>query len=77
MSYYNPNCPLVDIQQADPVTGYVSFGTSKGDPNSTATIAGFFALECMLIDINGSGIYENVGTVAVPGWALITTGATP
>jgi len=75
MSNFNPNIPTVNIEQADPVTGLVSFGTVTGTPPAGATYAGIFGLECLLQDIEGTGTYQNTGTVAVPAWSLIGSGA--
>lgn len=71
MSKFNPNIPTVDIQQADPVTGYVTLGIVTGTPPAGSTYAGIFGLECLLQDSDGAGIYQNSGTVAVPAWTLI------
>ena len=70
MAYSNPNIPTVNIEQQDPVTGYVEEGTVTGTP---PVVAGIFSLDAMLTDINGSGIFQNTGTVAVPVWTLIGT----
>lgn len=75
MSNFNPNIPTVNIEQADPVTGLVSFGTVTGTPPAGAGYAGIFGLECLLQDIEGTGTYQNTGTVAVPAWSLIGSGA--
>lgn len=74
MAKSNPNIPTVDITQADPVTQLVTMGTVAGTP---PTIANIFSLECMLQDTNGMGIYQNIGTVAVPSWSLMQPGTTP
>jgi hypothetical protein len=75
MSNFNPNIPTVSIEQADPVTGLVSFGTVQGTPPAGAGYAGIFGLECLLQDVEGSGTYQNTGSVAVPAWSLIGSGA--
>jgi hypothetical protein len=75
MSNFNPNIPTVSIEQADPVTGLVSFGTVRGTPPAGAGYAGIFSLECLLQDLDGSGTYQNTGSVAVPAWSLIGAGA--
>ena len=81
MAYSNPNIPTVDIQQQEAVaTGgrtdrLITFGTVKGTPPTGATYANIFSLECLLQDIDGSAVYQNTGTVAVPAWTLIGTGA--
>jgi hypothetical protein len=75
MAYINPNIPTVDVQQVEGTTGLVTFGTVKGTPPAGATYANIFVLECILQDINGVGAYQNTGTVAVPAWTLIGTGA--
>ena len=75
MSNFNPNIPTVSIEQADPVTGLVSFGTVTGTPPAGAGYAGIFGLECLLQDVEGSGTYQNTGSVAVPAWSLIGSGA--
>lgn len=76
MAYSNGNIPTVDIITMEPVTTLVTHGTSLGLPPTGATYAGIFALECIMQDINGTGIYEMTGTVAVPTWTLITLGST-
>jgi hypothetical protein len=73
MAYYNPNIPTVDIQQQEATGGnLITFGTVVGTPPAGATYGNLFALECLLQDLNGTGTYENTGTVAVPQWTLIT-----
>lgn len=71
MSKFNPNIPTVDIQQADPVTGYVTLGVVAGTPPAGTTYAGIFGLECLLQDSDGAGVYQQSGTVASPAWTLI------
>jgi len=75
MAYSNPNIPTVDIQQQDSVTGLVSFGTVKGTPPAGAAYPSIFSLEAVLQDINGTGVYDQTGTVAIPAWTLLSTGA--
>lgn len=76
MAYQNPLIPTVDIQQQEPVGDkLITFGTVLGTPPAGATYANLFSLECILQDINGAGAYQNTGTVAVPAWTLIGTGA--
>ena len=76
MSKFNPNIPTVDIEQVDIETGLVTFGTVVGTPPSGAGYAGIFSLECILQDMNGAGVYQQTGTVAVPSWSLNGLGAT-
>lgn len=76
MAYINPLIPTVDIEQAEGATGLVTFGTVKGTPPGGATYANIFALQAILQDINGAGVYQNVGSVAVPSWSLNGLGAT-
>ena len=80
MAYTNPLIPLVDIQQQEQPSNkssyqLVTFGTVIGTPPSGATYANIFSLECLLQDLNGSAVYQQVGTVAVPVWATIGSGA--
>ena len=76
MAYQNPLIPTVDIQQQEPVGDkLITFGTVLGTPPAGATYANLFSLECILQDINGAGAYQNTGTVTVPAWTLIGTGA--
>ena len=81
MAYSNPLISTVDIQQqeavADATYGHnlITFGTVLGTPPAGATYGGLFSLECILQDINGVGAYQNTGTVAVPVWTVIGTGA--
>lgn len=63
-----PTIPSLDVENQDPVTGLVSQGTIEGVP---PVVAGIFSLECIIQDLNGSGIYQNTGTVAVPIWTLM------
>ena len=60
----------------DPVNTLVIHGECTGTPPTGATYAGIFALECLMTDVAGSGIYEMTGTVASPSWTLISSGAT-
>ncbi len=73
MAYINPLISTVDIQQQDSVTHLISFGTVIGTPPAGATYANLFALDCVLQDINGAGVYQMSGSVAVPAWTLIGT----
>ncbi len=80
MAKSNPLIPTVDIQQQEQPSNtssyqLVTFGTVEGTPPTGATYANVFALECLLQDINGSAVYQMVGTVAVPAWATIGSGA--
>lgn len=76
MAYTNPNIPTVDIQQQDSVSpNLITFGTVIGVPPAGATYADLFSLECLLQDLNGSAVYQNSGTVAVPAWTVIGSGA--
>jgi hypothetical protein len=80
MAYSNPLIPTVDIQQSEQPKGsggfpLVTFGTVIGTPPGGAAYANIFALECLLQDINGSAVYQNSGSVAVPAWTTIGTGA--
>jgi hypothetical protein len=80
MAYQNPLIPTVDIQQQEQPTAtssypLITFGTVKGTPPAGATYANLFSLECILQDINGAGAYQNTGTIAVPAWSLIGSGA--
>jgi hypothetical protein len=70
MAKSNPNIPTVDITEQDPISGLVTEGTSNGVP---PVVAGVFSLECEITDIDGSGVYQNTGTVAIPAWTLIGT----
>lgn len=76
MAYSNPLIPTVDIQQQQP-TGdrLITLGTVIGTPPAGATYANLFSLECLLQDLNGTAVYQNTGTVAVPAWSAIGTGA--
>lgn len=81
MAKTNPLIPLVDIQQQEQPKNtssacLITFGTVEGTPPSGATYGDLFALECLLQDISGVGIYEMTGTVASPSWTLISSGAT-
>ena len=69
--YLNPLIPTVDVQQQQP-TGdrLITFGTVLGTPPAGATYAGLFSLQCILQDIDGAGVYQNTGTVAIPAWTL-------
>jgi hypothetical protein len=75
MARSNPLIPTVDIEQADAISGLVTFGTVIGTPPAGASYAGIFGLECILQDSVGSGAYQNTGSVAVPAWTVIGTGA--
>ena len=76
MAYTNPLIPTVDIQQQIPTgSKLITFGTVRGTPPAGSTYADIFELECILQDIDGAGAYQNTGTVAVPVWTLIGTGA--
>ena len=81
MAYQNPLIPLVDLQQmeqpkSDGSTPLITFGTvTGGTPYAGTTYANLFALECLLQDLDGSAVYQMVGTVAEPAWAAIGTGA--
>ena len=81
IAYTNPLIPLVDIQQQEQPSNdssyqLITFGTvSGGTPYAGATYANIFALECILQDLDGSGAYQMVGTVAVPAWSVIGSGA--
>lgn len=76
MAKSNPLIPTVDIQQQEAVGDrLITFGTVEGTPPAGATYANLFSLECILQDITGAGAYQNTGTVAVPAWTLIGTGA--
>jgi hypothetical protein len=80
MAYSNPLISTVDIQQMEQpkssgAAALITFGTVLGTPPAGATYGGLFSLECILQDITGAGAYQNTGTVAVPVWTLIGTGA--
>jgi len=75
MAYSNPLIPTVNIEQQDAITGLISLGVVDGTPPAGSTYAGLFGLECILQDSVGSGAYQNTGTVAVPVWTVIGTGA--
>lgn len=80
MAYDNPLIPTVDIQQREQPksngsAALITFGTVIGTPPAGATYAGLFSLECLLQDLNGTAVYQNTGTVAVPAWTAIGTGA--
>jgi hypothetical protein len=80
MSYSNPLIPTVDIQQQEQPKSnssaqLITLGTVIGTPPAGATYGGIFALECLLQDLNGTAVYQNTGTVAVPVWTAIGTGA--
>src|SRR4051812_4304856 len=77
MAYLNPLIPDVDIQQQEP-TGdrLITFGTIKvGPPYAGSAYAGLFALECMLESLDGLAVYKMTGTVAVPAWTALGSGA--
>ena len=74
MAKSNKNIPTVDIQQQVNGNELITLGTVEGTPPAGAAYAGLFSLECILQDINGSGVYENTGTVNVPAWTLLGTG---
>ena len=67
MAYSDPNIPTVDIVEEDPITGLISEANCKGVPPTTTNR---FALECQITDLDGTGIYINTGTVALPVWTL-------
>ena len=76
MAYSNPLIPTVDIQQQEAVGDrLITFGTVKGTPPAGSTYASLFALEAILQDINGTAVYQMTGTVAVPVWTTIGSGA--
>lgn len=81
MAKTNPLIPLVDIQQQEQPSAtssyqLITFGTiTGGTPYAGADYANIFALECLLQDLDGSAIYQNSGTVAVPAWTVIGSGA--
>lgn len=80
MAYTNPLIPTVDIQQQEQPkssgdAALITYGTVLGTPPAGATYGYLFSLECILQDITGAGAYQNTGTVAVPAWTLIGTGA--
>ena len=80
MAYINPLIPTVDVQQMEQPKSngsvpLITFGTVIGTPPAGATYANLFSLECILQDLNGSAVYQMVGTVAVPAWAIIGSGA--
>ena len=75
MAKSNPNIPTVNIEQQDAVTGLVSLGVVEGTPPAGSAYAGIFGLECLLQDSEGTGVYKNTGTVAVPAWTVVGTGA--
>jgi hypothetical protein len=76
MAKSNPLIPLVDIQQQEGTGArLITFGTVVGTPPAGSTYAGLFSLECLLQDLNGTAVYQNTGTVAVPAWTAIGTGA--
>jgi len=80
MAYINPLIPTVDVQQMEQPkssgsTPLITFGTVIGTPPAGTTYGGLFALECLLQDLNGTAVYQNVGTVASPSWSAIGTGA--
>ncbi len=67
MAHSDPNIHTVDIVEQDPITGLISEANCKGVP---PVVAGKFALECQITDLDGTGIYINTGTVALPVWTL-------
>ena len=67
MAYIDPNIPTVDVVEQDPITGLISEANCKGVP---PVVAGKFSLECQVTDLDGTGIYINTGTVALPVWTL-------
>lgn len=71
MAKSNPNIPTVNITLQEPVSGHVVQGIVEGVPPTGATYANIFALDAILQDANGSGIYQMTGTTAVPAWTLI------
>lgn len=73
MAKSNPNIPTVNIVLQDPVTGYVVQGIVEGVPPAGSAYAGIFALDCILQDTNGAGIYQNTGSVAAPAWELLSS----
>ncbi len=81
MAKINPLIPLVDVQQQNQpsnTTPYalITFGTvTGGTPYAGTDYANIFALECLLQDLDGSAVYQMVGTVANPSWEAIGTGA--
>lgn len=80
MAYSNPLIPTVDIQQqeqpkSDSSAQLITLGTVIGTPPAGSAYANLFALECLLQDLNGTAVYQNTGTVAVPAWTAIGTGA--
>lgn len=81
MAKTNPLIPLVDIQQQQQPSATSSYqlitlGTvTGGTPYAGAAYANIFSRECLLQDLDGSGVYQMTGTVAVPAWTLIGPGA--
>ena len=80
MAYQNPLIPTVDIQQMEQpksngAVPLITFGTVIGTPPAGATYASLFSLECLLQDLNGTAVYQMTGTVAVPAWSTIGSGA--
>ena len=72
MAKSNPLIPTVDIQQQINGNGLITLGTVEGTPYAGSAYPNLFALECILQDVNGSGVYSNTGTVAVPAWTLMS-----
>lgn len=76
MADFNPQIPGVDVQQVDIKTGLITLGTYHGTPPTGAGYPNIFALECMIMDLDGDGWFQNTGTVASPAWSLNQQGAT-
>jgi hypothetical protein len=71
MSKFNPNIPTIDILEVEATTGYVTLGTCHGVPPSGSTYPSIFAIGALIQDLDGTGVYLQNGTVAVPAWKLI------
>lgn len=76
MAFSNPNIPTIDITQVDVASGLITLGTCHGTPPAGAGYPNLFSLECIIQDMDGAGVYQNTGTVAVPAWSLNQLGAT-
>ena len=81
MARSNPLIPTVDIQQQEPTcTGtrtqrLITFGTVDATPPAGATYADLFSLDCVLQGLDGIAVYAMTGTVAVPAWKSLGSGA--
>lgn len=65
---------MVDIQQVEPVTQYITLCTIDAgfDPNTYCLQGYTFALNCIMQGLGGTAVYKNIGTLAVPKWIALS-----